>query len=107
MSFIRIRDASQYHRFLPHSVFRCGVIFVLGFAFCGQNVLLAHCHIPVARQFIIIIIIIIIIIVVVIIIIIISDQLGLDRPVSASSNGLFKGLLFCNGKCLPPKNELQ
>ena len=32
------------------------------------------------------------VIIIIIIIIIIRHQLGLDRPVSASSNGLFKGL---------------
>jgi len=91
MSFIRIHDASQYHPFLPHSVYLCSVIYVLVFAFCGQNVLFAQCHFCVAGQFIIII----------------SHELGLDRPVSALSISLSKGLPVCNGKCVPPRNELR
>jgi len=89
--FIRIRDASQYRRFLPHSVNLRSVIFVLVFAFCGQNVLCAQCHFCVAGQFIIII----------------SHELGLDRPVSAFSISLFKGLSVCNGKCVSPRSEFQ
>ena len=41
---------------------------------------------------VVVVVIVIIIIIIIIVIIIIRHQLGLDRPVSASSNSLFKGL---------------
>jgi len=77
--------------FLPHSVYLRSVIFLLVFAFCGQNVLFAQCRFCVAGQFIIII----------------SQELGLDRPVSALPISLFKGLSVSKGKSVPQKNALQ
>jgi len=53
---------------------------------------IAGLHLSLVSAHIIIIIIIIIIINYIIIIIIMRHQLGLNRPVSASSNGPFKGL---------------